>query len=269
MKIFFNKKKLIKEIQNTENLGFVPTMGAIHKGHLSLIKKSKKLSRKTIVSIFVNKPQFNNKNDFKKYPRSIKKDINLLKKIKINYLYLPSAKEIYPHGRSKKIKISKWKKILCGKNRKGHFESVVDVVDRFIKIIKPDKIYFGEKDFQQFAIIREFIIKNKIKTKPIICPTVREKNGIAFSSRNFLLKKKEKIIASSVCKIINKNKSKIIKNTFYIKKIKNILMSTGIKKIDYLEVLDVGKILNEKTKKKKFKIFLAYYIKKVRLIDNF
>ncbi len=269
MKIFFNKKRLIKEIQNTKDLGFVPTMGSIHKGHLSLIKKSKKLSSKTIVSIFVNKPQFNNKNDFKKYPRSIKKDIHLLKKIKINYLYLPSAKEIYPHGRSKKIKISKWKKILCGKNRKGHFEAVVDVVDRFIKIIKPDKIYFGEKDFQQFAIIREFIIKNKIKTKPIICPTVREKNGIAFSSRNFLLKKKEKIIASSVCKIINKNKNKIIKNTFYIKKIKNILMSTGIKKIDYLKVLDVRKILNEKTKKKKFKIFLAYYIKKVRLIDNF
>ena len=269
MKIFFNKKRLIKEIQNTKDLGFVPTMGSIHKGHLSLIKKSKKLSGKTIVSIFVNKPQFNNKNDFKKYPRSIKKDINLLKKIKINYLYLPSAKEIYPHGRSKKIKISKWKKILCGKNRKGHFEAVVDVVDRFIKIIKPDKIYLGEKDFQQFAIIREFIIKNKIKTKPIICPTVREKNGIAFSSRNFLLKKKEKIIASSVCKIIKKNKSKIIKNTFYIKKIKNILMSTGIKKIDYLEILDVRKILNEKTKKKKFKIFLAYYIKKVRLIDNF
>jgi len=269
MKIFFNKKRLIKEIQNTKDLGFVPTMGSIHKGHLSLIKKSKKLSSKTIVSIFVNKPQFNNKNDFKKYPRSIKKDINLLKKIKINYLYLPSAKEIYPHGRSKKIKISKWKKILCGKNRKGHFESVVDVVDRFIKIIKPDKIYFGEKDFQQFAIIREFIIRNNIKTKPIICPTIREKNGIAFSSRNFLLKKKEKIIASSVFKIIKKNKSKIIKNTFYIKKIKNILMSMGIKKIDYLEVLDIRKILNEKTKKKKFKIFLAYYIKKVRLIDNF
>jgi len=269
MKIFFNKKRLIKEIQNTKDLGFVPTMGSIHRGHLSLIKKSKKLSSKTIVSIFVNKPQFNNKNDFKKYPRSIKKDINLLKKIKINYLYLPSAKEIYPHGRSKKIKISKWKKILCGKNRKGHFESVVDVVDRFIKIIKPDKIYFGEKDFQQFAIIREFIIRNNIKTKPIICPTIREKNGIAFSSRNFLLKKKEKIIASSVFKIIKKNKSKIIKNTFYIKKIKNILMSMGIKKIDYLEVLDIRKILNEKTKKKKFKIFLAYYIKKVRLIDNF
>jgi len=269
MKIFFNKKRLVKEIQNTKDLGFVPTMGSIHEGHLSLIKKSKKLSSKTIVSIFVNKPQFNNKNDFKKYPRSIKRDINLLKKVKVNYLYLPSAKEIYPHGRNKKIKISKWKKILCGKNRKGHFESVVDVVDRFIKIIKPDKIYFGEKDFQQFAIIREFIIRNNIKTKPIICPTIREKNGIAFSSRNFLLKKKEKIIASSVFKIIKKNKSKIIKNTFYIKKIKNILMSMGIKKIDYLEVLDIRKILNEKTKKKKFKIFLAYYIKKVRLIDNF
>ena len=269
MKIFFNKKRLIKEIQNTKNLGFVPTMGSIHKGHLSLIKKSKKLSDKTIVSIFINKPQFNNKSDFRKYPRSIKKDINLLKKSKINYLYLPSAKEIYPHGINKKIKISKWKKILCGKNRKGHFEAVVDVVDRFIKIVKPSKIYLGEKDFQQFAIIREFIIKNKIKTKPLICPTVREKNGIAFSSRNYLLNKKEKIVAANVYKIVNKNRNKIIKNSFYIKKIKKILMSEGIKKIDYLKVLDTRKILNEKTKKKKFKIFLAYYIKKVRLIDNF
>ncbi len=269
MKIFFNKKRLIKEIQNIKNLGFVPTMGSIHKGHLSLIKKSKKLSSKTIVSIFINKPQFNNKTDFRKYPRSIKKDIHLLKKIKVDYLYLPSAKEIYPHGRNKNIKISKWKRILCGKNRKGHFEAVVDVVDRFIKIIKPDKIYLGEKDFQQFVIIREFIIKNKIRTKPIICPTIREKNGIAFSSRNFLLNKKERNIASNVYKIISKNKNKIIKSIFHIKKIKNILMFTGIKKIDYLEVLDVRKILNKKTKKKKFKIFLAYYIKKIRLIDNF
>ena len=182
---------------------------------------------------------------------------------------MPPAKEIYPHGKNKNIKISKWKRILCGKNRKGHFEAVVDVVDRFIKIIKPDKIYLGEKDFQQFVIIREFIIKNKIRTKPIICPTIREKNGIAFSSRNFLLNKKERNIASNVYKIISKNKNKIIKSIFHIKKIKNILMFTGIKKIDYLEVLDVRKILNKKTKKKKFKIFLAYYIKKIRLIDNF
>tara|TARA_B100000029_G_scaffold452016_1_gene476962 strand:+ start:215 stop:1024 length:810 start_codon:yes stop_codon:yes gene_type:complete len=269
MKIFFNKKKLIKEIQNTENLGFVPTMGAIHKGHLSLIKKSKKLSRKTIVSIFINKPQFNNKNDFKKYPRSIKKDINLLKKNKIDYLYLPSTKEIYPQGKNKKIKISKWKKILCGKNRRGHFEAVVDVVDRFIKIIKPKKIYLGEKDFQQFAIIREFIIKNNIKTKPIICPTIREKNGIAFSSRNSRLNKKERIVAANVYKIVKKNRNKILKNNFYIKKIKKILLSVGVKKIDYLEVFDTKKILDKKIKKKKFKIFLAYYIKKVRLIDNF
>ena len=269
MKIFFNKKRLIKEIQNTENLGFVPTMGSIHKGHLSLVKKSKKLSEKTIVSIFVNKPQFNNKNDFKKYPRSINKDINLLKKNKVDYLYLPTNKEIYPKGKNKKIKISKLNKILCGKKRKGHFEAVVDVVDRFIKIIKPKNIYLGEKDFQQFAIIREFIKKNKIKTNPIICPTIREKNGIAFSSRNHLLNKNEKIISANVYKILIKNKNKILKNNFYTHTIKKILLSSGVKKIDYLEVFDVNKILNQKSKKKKFKIFLAYYIKKVRLIDNF
>ena len=130
MKIISHKNKLVKFINNEKNLGFVPTMGGIHPGHISLIKRSIRECKKTAVSIFVNKPQFNRKYDFKKYPRNIKKDIKKLQKLKIDFLYLPKVKDIYPKGQNKNIKISSLKKKLCGKNRPGHFEAVVDVIDR-------------------------------------------------------------------------------------------------------------------------------------------
>ena len=160
MKIFFNKKKLIRTIQHEKNLGFVPTMGAIHKAHIYILKKSISLCNKTIVTIFVNKPQFSKIADYKKYPRNIKKDIFILRKYKVDYLYLPTTKQIYPSGSNKKIKISSFSKKLCGKFRPGHFEAVVDVIDRFIKIINPNKIFLGEKDMQQLKIIEEYIKKN-------------------------------------------------------------------------------------------------------------
>ena len=161
MKIFLNKIKLSKFIHNEKNLGFVPTMGALHKAHLSLIEKCNKLCNKTIVTIFVNKPQFTEKNDYQKYPRTLKKDIQLLKNSKmVDYLYLPTSNQIYKKKPNKRIKISAFCRNLCGKFKPGHFESVVDVIDRFIKIIKPNKIYFGEKDMQQLKIIEDFVKKN-------------------------------------------------------------------------------------------------------------
>ena len=140
-------------------------MGAIHQGHISLIKNVFHNVNKTIVSIFINKPQFNKKSDFQKYPRLLKKDISILKKFKVDYLYLPSVNQIYPNGRNKNIKISSFRKKLCGKFRPGHFEAVVDVIDRFIKIIKPKNIYFGEKDMQQLKIIEHFVKKIILKLK--------------------------------------------------------------------------------------------------------
>ena len=142
MKIISSKNKLIKIIRKDKNLGFVPTMGSIHSGHISLIKMSINQCDKTIVSIFVNRPQFNRKSDFKKYPRVLKKDICKLKKLKVDLLYLPTTKQIYPKGRNKNIKINSFGKKLCGEYRPGHFEAVVDVIDRFIKIIQPKKVYF-------------------------------------------------------------------------------------------------------------------------------
>ena len=159
MKIFFNKNELIKFIHNEKKLGFVPTMGAIHSGHIPLFKKSIAQCDKTIVSIFVNKPQFNNKSDFQKYPRTTKKDVSILKKLKIDYLYMPLNKEIYSQGSNKKIKINSFAKKLCGKHRPGHFEAIADVIDRFNRIIKPKRIYLGEKDMQQLLILKDLIKK--------------------------------------------------------------------------------------------------------------
>ena len=156
MKIFLNKKKLIKILNNKKKLGFVPTMGNIHLGHISLINRSIAQCDKTIVTIFINKPQFNRGRDFNKYPRTLNKDISILKKLKVDYLYLPSHKQIYPKGNNKKIKINSLEKKLCGKFRPGHFKAVVDVIDRFIKIINPNNIYFGKKDMQQLIIVKDY-----------------------------------------------------------------------------------------------------------------
>ena len=268
MKIIFNKNELLKYIHKTENLGFVPTMGGIHMGHVSLIKKSLKECDKTIVSIFVNRPQFNKKSDYKRYPKTLRKDFKILKKLKVDYVYLPTNKQIYPSGPSKKIKICTFAKRLCGKNRPGHFRAVVDVIDRFIKIIKPKKIYLGEKDFQQLRVIEDFIRKNKIKTKTVGCKTVREKNGIPFSSRNFLLSNKEKQKASKVYKLIKREKNVIIRKKLTLKKLRDKIINIGINKIDYIQVLNINKIIKPYKKNNKYKIFLAYYLGQTRLIDN-
>ena len=162
MKILLNNNDLNEALNNVSKLGFVPTMGSFHKGHISLIKKSKKECNKTIVSIFVNPNQFNNRKDFEKYPRNIKKDISILKNLKVNFVYLPSKKHVYHSKRSSKIKLNKKDQILCAKFRKGHFEGVIDVMDRLTNLIKPWKIYMGEKDMQQLHLVKNYI-KKKIQ----------------------------------------------------------------------------------------------------------
>ena len=268
MKIILNKRDLQKYIKNQKNLGFIPTMGAIHIGHLSLVKKSKSLCDKTIVSIFVNKPQFNKKNDFKRYPKNLNRDILMLKKAKVDFLYIPNNKQIYPNGPNKKIKITPFSKKLCGRFRPGHFKAVVDVVNRLNSLIRPKKIFLGKKDFQQIKIIEWFFKKNKINTKIVECKTIRERSGIPLSSRNFLLTLKEKKIASLVYKIIYKLKVKIIKKEILIKEIKKIINKIGVSKIDYIKVLDINNLIVNSRKKKSYKIFVAYYLRSTRLIDN-
>ena len=268
MKIFISKNKLIKFIKYEKNLGFVPTMGAFHLGHIAIFKRSISQCNKTIVSIFINKPQFNNKSDFQKYPKTLKKDILVLKKLKIDYLYLPHNNQIYPSGSNKRIIINSFEKKLCGKFRPGHFKAVVDVIERFIKIINPKKIYLGEKDMQQLKIIEHFIKKNYNKIKVIGCKTIREKNGIAYSSRNFLLSVTEKKIASKIYNFLGNKKKHLINKKISFNDIKNKIFKLGAGKIDYIELLDINKLIEPYSKNKRYKIFIAYYLRTIRLIDN-
>ena len=270
MKIYKNKADLIKELSSKKNIAFVPTMGSIHKGHLSLINKAKKKSANTLVSIYVNHKQFSSTLDFRKYPRNLIKDIKLLKKTKIKYLYIPNRKDIYSFKTKSPIYLDKFAHKLCGKFRPKHFSGVIDVVNRFLEIIKPKSMFLGIKDFQQLELIRSHIHKHKIKTKIIMCPTIREKSGIALSSRNIKLDKKQIKIAAKVYKLLKTNKKKILVKrlnnckTKIINKIKKI----GIKKIDYLECLNLKTFKIPKKTNASFNIFIAYYIGRVRLIDN-
>ncbi len=270
MKIFKDKHSLRKEILKTKGISFIPTMGGLHKGHISLIKKSKKFKFKTLVSIFVNPKQFNKRSDFRSYPRNTKIDIKKLKKLKINYLYIPTFKDIYGFKPKKKVFLDKFSKKLCGKFRKGHFEGVLNVVNRFIEIIKPKYIFLGKKDYQQLYLIKKHIEKRKIKSKIIECKTIRENNGIACSSRNSNLDKNQKKIASNIFYYLSDLKKKMKKKyiLFNINKIKKDLVNLGASKIDYLENYNVDSFKKIKKPNSKFNLFFAYHIKNTRLIDN-
>jgi pantoate--beta-alanine ligase len=271
MKIFKDKLILNKEISSVKNLSFVPTMGGLHNGHKYLIKKAKKINNKVLVSIFVNPKQFNSKKDYKTYPRSLKKDLNILNKLKVNYVFLPNEMDIFQFQPIKKIFADKFIRKLCGKFRKNHFEGVLNVVNRLLEIVKPNHIFLGEKDYQQLYLIQKHIKKRKIATRVISCKTIRENNGLACSSRNNNLNKYEKKIASLVFKILNHEKKLIKKNKIFkinIKKITNKLMSLGIGKIEYIEALNLKTLKKPKFSKSKYKIFISFYIDKIRLIDN-
>ena len=270
MKIFKNKKKLINEISKVKSIAFVPTMGSLHEGHLSLIDKAKKESKNVLVSIFINPKQFNSKIDFINYPRNITRDIKILKKNKVKYIYIPTYKDIYSHRIKNKPYIDKFSKLLCGKYRPGHFEGVINVVNRFIEILNPKFICLGLKDFQQLSLMRQHINKNNIKTKVITCPIMRDKKGVVLSSRNFNLNNKQIKIASLIYKYLKKNKHKILSSCIANRK-KDVLsdiQEIGTKNIEYLECINLKTLKYNKNKKNKFKIFISYFLGKVRLIDN-
>ena len=270
MKILLNNTSLFESLRPFNDLGFVPTMGGIHKGHLSLIKKSNKFCKKTVVSIFVNPKQFNNKTDLKSYPRNIKKDLKILKKSKkVDFVYLPKFKDIYNDRKKSKIKLLKKDKILCAKFRKGHFEGVLDVMNRLTKIVNPQKIFMGEKDYQQLYLIKK-LLEKKYKTKIIPCKTIRDRNKVALSSRNFLLNKSNLETAAIIYKKLVKIKKDIIKkkNTSTFLKLQKVELTNKFKiKIDYLELRNSNNLKISNTWKNS-RLFIAYYLSNVRLIDN-
>ena len=234
MIIFKSINKLNKEVNFKANIGFVPTMGSLHKGHISLVKNCQKTCDKTLVSIFINPYQFNRKTDYKNYPRTLNKDIKILRKLKVDYVLVPNIKEIYSRNTPKKININKKYKVLCGKYRPGHFEGVLAVINKFLKDLKVKKIFLGEKDFQQYFLIKNFI-KKRFKTKAVLCRTVRMSNSLPYSSRNKLLDDKSIRIAQKFTKKITnvfKNIKRNTKNTYLLQNFKD---NNNIK-IEYLEL---------------------------------
>ena len=271
MKILLNNQTLNKTLGTLDDIGFVPTMGGIHNGHISLINKSIKLSKKTLVSIFINPKQFNNKKDLKSYPSNIKKDLAILRKNhKIDFIYIPKFSDIYKNDKKSKIKIDKSNKILCAKFRKGHFEGVLDVMDRLTNLIKPKRIFMGNKDYQQLYLVKKFIEK-KYKSKVIGCKTIRNKNKLPLSSRNFLFNRDDLKKVENINKKFFDLKKKIKEE----KKINQFLDVSKKKlenffkiKIEYLENRNL-KNLTISNNYLGSKIFISYYFKGIRLIDNF
>ena len=185
-------------------IGFIPTMGALHKGHISLIEASKKTDTLTICSIFVNPTQFNNTADFEKYPVTIEKDIDMLEKAGCNVLFLPSVEEIYPEDSSTTLpyELGFIETVLDGKYRPGHFQGVCNVVQRLLDIVQPNTIYLGQKDYQQCIIIKKLTELIQSPTQIIICPTLRESDGLAMSSRNMRLTSVERMKAVKISEVL-------------------------------------------------------------------
>jgi pantoate--beta-alanine ligase len=261
------------DFNSSLKIGFVPTMGALHQGHLSLLKKSKETCGVSVCSIFVNPIQFNNQIDFKKYPKTIESDILFLEENGCDILFLPSENEIYPdeHSRNKHYELGHLETILEGKFRPGHFQGVCLVVDRLLGIVNPDTIFLGQKDFQQCLVIERLIELTKRKTKVVICPIIRESSGLAMSSRNLRLNEEERNTASELHAALVFLKNNLASDNFLSLKQKVIfnLEKKGFT-LEYLELASKNnlKLISEFSKGDELVLLIAAFLNEVRLIDN-
>ena len=253
-----------------KSIGLVLTMGNIHNGHLSLIKKAQTDNDFVIATIFINPTQFNNKKDYNSYPQTLENDVEKLKSLNCDLLYLPKVTDIYPKGLIIEKSVTKHRDILCDKFRPGHFDGVTTVVDTFFNIIKPNNSYFGEKDFQQIKYINELVKIKNHKINVIACLSVRDNLGMSLSSRNSKLNKDQleifKNLAKKISKlivIIKQRKTKIELENF-----KKDLSKININKIDYFEIRDEDN-LSVTNDYARSRLFIALYIDEIRIIDNF
>ena len=266
------KQTLSKEMFYNKTIGFVLTMGALHEGHLALVKSAKKDCDIVVCSIFINPTQFNNVIDLENYPVTIKKDIKLLEENFCDVLFLPKTTEMYPIGLvTKQYDLNGIDKLLEGRKRPGHFDGVCTIVHKLFSIIQPNMAYFGEKDFQQVAIIKQLVNHLSLDIQIKTINTVREKNGLAKSSRNTLLNEEQRKKASYIYESLKKSKlfGKLDCST-----IKEVIMD-DIKKVkgmdlDYIEIIDAHsfKPINNKNNKENAVALIAVFLGNVRLIDN-
>jgi pantoate--beta-alanine ligase len=277
MRIFNNKKDLkdclLEYKTNKKTIGFVPTMGALHQGHLSLIEKAKQKNDIVVVSIFVNPTQFNNIEDLEKYPKTIENDIQLLTSASCDILFSPSVAEIYPKNvASEKFNFEGLEHQMEGKFRDGHFDGVGTVVKVLFEIITPKKAYFGQKDFQQLQIVKKLVEKHHLPVKVKGCPIYREKDGLAMSSRNARLPKEQRSIAPFIYKTLQKIQQKFdTKNISEINKwLENEFQKQPLLTLEYFTIADEKTLKSTESKEagKKYRAFIAVFSGNVRLIDN-
>ena len=276
--IIFKKKidisnYIVNYKKTSGKIGFIPTMGALHKGHISLIEASKKTDTLTICSIFVNPTQFNNTADFEKYPVTIEKDIDMLEKAGCNVLFLPSVEEIYPADSSTTLpyELGFIETVLDGKYRPGHFQGVCNVVQRLLDIVQPNTIYLGQKDYQQCMVIKKLTELIQSPTQIIVCPTLRESDGLAMSSRNMRLTSVERMKAVKISEVLLFIKQEIKPGNLQDLKQRciNYLTNEGYN-VDYVEIADATNLilLQNWDGKTKLVALVAAFLNEVRLIDN-
>jgi pantoate--beta-alanine ligase len=278
MHIFSKKVDLANHLKENNldksTVGFVPTMGALHAGHLSLLKKSIENNATTIISIFVNPTQFNNPEDLKKYPRTLESDVEKIKTISEKIIvYAPTVEDIYEgNTKSQHYNFDGLENQMEGKFRPGHFDGVGTVVKRLFEIVNPTNAYFGEKDFKQLQIVKKLVEKEKLSVIVIGCPIFREQNGLAMSSRNERLTENEKKEASIIFKTLNE-----AKHLFGTKSAKEVaeyvtktFLNHPIFELEYFEIADEASLFTckRKNKKKKYRAFIAVFVNKIRLIDT-
>lgn len=261
----------ISESQRT--VGFVPTMGALHQGHLALVEKAKEYSDVVFVSIFVNPTQFNNPDDFAKYPNTLDKDLDLLKNTGVDYLFLPEVQEVYPVKPMVSIDFGDLERVLEGAFRPGHFNGVGIVVSKLLNIVKPHKAFFGQKDLQQVAVIKRLVADLSFDVDIVVVPTVREEDGLALSSRNLRLSPTERKSALILFKALSFAKDELLAGEPWLEireKIDELIMTQIGVSLEYFELVhsDNMTILDKLGKNIPVSICAAAYVGEVRLIDN-
>lgn len=256
-----------------KTVGFVPTMGALHEGHLSLVRRSKKENDFTVVSIFVNPIQFGPNEDFQQYPREIEGDLQKLSLLDVDAVFSPDAKEMYPEGFSTSVHIGRIGEILCGASRPGHFNGVATVITKLFNIAMPDSAYFGQKDFQQTEVIKKLVREMNFPIDIIVCPTQREPDGLAMSSRNSYLISEERKAAAVLYKTLKHGEELIVtkglKDALHIKnELMRLVNAEPRAHIEYVEIVTAGQL--EKVEKIVLPVAICIAVKigKTRLIDN-
>lgn len=266
------QKEIIRLKREGKKIGFVPTMGYLHEGHLSLMRKARKENDIVVISIFVNPTQFGPREDYNRYPRDLNRDLKLAREVGVDIVFYPSVDEMYPSKYRTYVEVEELSDLLCGKSRPGHFRGVTTVCAKLFNIIQPDVAYFGQKDAQQAIIIKQMVRDLNFPFKIKVLPIVREKDGLAMSSRNVYLspqERKDAVILYQSLKIAEQMVKQGIKDARKIKmKVKKMISEKKTARIDYVEIVDMEDLKPVTLINKPVLLALAVWFGKARLIDN-